>query len=124
MTPIPSFVGGFLYMNKKMRQFKTGATRNSDNDKIDYEGFLSPIVLERFGQYMNKHRVQEDGKVRDSANWQKGIPKDAYMKSMLRHVMDVWTEHRGYDSREGLEDALCAVLFNTQGYLFEILKDK
>jgi hypothetical protein len=107
-----------------MREFGTGATRDSEEGKFDYEGFYNPLVVKRFGQYMDKHRKQADGKLRDSDNWQKGIPKDAYIKSAWRHFMDWWMEHRGYKSREGTEDALCALLFNVQGYLYEILKNK
>jgi len=107
-----------------MRQFKTGANRNSDDGKLDYEGFFSPLVLDRLAQYMHKHRYLEDGTLRDSDNWQKGIPQDAYMKSGWRHFMDWWKEHRGLPSREGLEDALCGLIFNAMGYLFELLKKK
>jgi len=117
--------------NKTMRTFSSGATRNSEEGKADYEGFYDPLVIEAFGNYMTKHRKQADGKLRDSDNWKKGIPKTAYMKSLLRHVLDVWAIHRGYkriDKRTGEEismiEALCAILFNTQGYLFEILKEK
>ena len=109
---------------KEVREFDTGATRDTSEDKLDFEGFLSPIVLERFAEYMHKHRFQSDGKLRDSDNWQKGLPRDSYMKSAFRHFMDLWKEHRGHDSREGIEDALCALLFNIQGYLHEHLKDK
>lgn len=105
-----------------MRKFDTGATRDSDENKPDYEGFLSPLVLVRYGEYMMKHQVQADGDLRSSDNWQHGIPKDAYMKSMLRHVMDLWLFHRGHAGRETLEDALCAILFNAMGYLHEELK--
>jgi hypothetical protein len=111
-------------MGVEMRQFETGATRDSDADKMDFEGFLSPLVLERYARYMHKHRTQADGQVRDSDNWQKGIPREAYIKSAWRHFMDWWFEHRGLHSREGLEDALCALLFNAQGYLHEVLKAK
>ena len=107
-----------------MRTFDTGATRDDDKRKADLEGFLSPIVLHRFSVYMQKHRVQPDGEIRDSDNWQKGMPIDTYMKSGWRHFMDWWMEHRGYESREGLEDALCGLLFNVQGYLFEVLNEK
>jgi hypothetical protein len=105
-----------------MRNFETGATRNDDSDKLDYEGFLSPFVLREFGEYMHKHRLQADGKLRASDNWQKGIPQEEYLKSMIRHVMDLWV-----DSRKGLSDqttveTLCAVLFNTQGMILEILR--
>lgn len=112
-----------------MRTFDTGATRDTDEGKPDYEGFLSPRVIERFGAYMNKNRVQADGSLRDSDNWQKGIPLEAYMKSLWRHFLDVWTLHRRivvndiYVSEDvgEMEEALCAVLFNTQGYLHEFL---
>ena len=109
--------------DKKIRTFKTGATRDNEEGKFDYEGFLSPLVLERYAQYMDKHRKQSDGNLRASDNWQKGIPKDAYMKSGWRHFMDWWKEHRGINSREGLEEALCALMFNVMGYLHEHLKN-
>lgn len=107
-----------------VRHFPTGANRNPDADKLDYEGFLSPLVIERFAEYMHKHRSIADGTLRDADNWQKGMPKDAYMKSGWRHFFDWWKEHRGLTSREGLEDALCGLLFNVQGYLHETLKSR
>jgi hypothetical protein len=109
---------------KYMRKFESGATRNDDKEQIDYEGFLSPLVIKRYGEYMHQHRIQADGKLRDSDNWQKGIPMDAYMKSGWRHFHDWWIEHRGGESREGIEDALCGLLFNVQGYLHELLKEE
>jgi len=102
------------------RVFKTGALRDTEKNKIDYEGHISPIVLQAFGEYMNKHRTMKDGSTRGSDNWQKGQPKDVYMKSATRHFMDLWLEHRGYKSRDGLEDALMGLLFNTMGYIYEI----
>jgi hypothetical protein len=112
-----------------MREFKTGATRDSDETKNDYEGFLSPIVIESFGNYMTIHRKQADGNLRDSDNWQKGIPLDVYMKSMWRHFLDVWKLHRGYpvfkDGHQWTkEEALNALLFNVMGYIYEVLKPK
>ena len=102
-----------------MRAFKTGATRDGDDSKLDYEGFLSPLVLERYAQYMHLHRVQSDGQLRTSDNWQRGIELDSYMKSAWRHFMDWWSRHR-----RGVadQDAMCALLFNVMGYLHEALK--
>ena len=68
-----------------VRTFDTGATRDTDDGKLDYEGFISPLVLERFARYMHTHRLQPDGTLRDSDNWQKGIPRDQYIKSAWRH---------------------------------------
>lgn len=111
--------------SEPIRTFDTGATRDTDTGKYDYEGFLSPLVLERFGQYMHKNRVQKDGSLRASDNWQKGIPLDAYMKSAFRHFMEWWMAHRLWrGTTEVLEDALCAVIFNASGYLHELLKKR
>jgi hypothetical protein len=110
----------------KIRQFSTGATRDTDDGKPDYDGFLSPLVIERYGQYMHQHRKQSDGQLRDSDNWQKGIPLAQYMKSMWRHFIDVWRCHRSYrlPASHEQEEALCALIFNASGYLHELLKPK
>jgi hypothetical protein len=107
-----------------MRTFDTGATRNPDDDKLDFEGFLSPQVLERYSQYMHQHRKQEDGTMRESDNWQLGIPMVQYMKSGWRHFFDWWKRHRKNDKGLLLEETLCGVIFNASGYLHEILKEK
>lgn len=107
-----------------MRTFDTGATRDGDTDKYDYEGFLSPLVLERFAAYMHQHRLQADGQLRDSDNWQKGIPLAAYMKSCWRHFLDLWMLHRGHARPVTVEDACCALMFNVQGYLHETLRQR
>jgi hypothetical protein len=113
-----------------VREFETGATRDTADDKPDYEGCLSPLVLERYAKYMLKHSETSDG-WRASDNWQKGIPLDAYMKSTWRHFMMWWSEHRlkntlAYksDSTTVLEEAICGLLFNAMGYLHEHLKEK
>lgn len=117
-----------ILSNPKIREFSTGATRDTDEGKFDYEGFLSVRVLERYAAYMHKHRVQSDGSVRDSDNWQKGIPVKQYMKSLWRHFIDVWGTYRELDKTqlrtEVLEDALCALLFNAMGMLHEVLNGR
>lgn len=113
-----------------MREFPGGATRDDDDTKADYEGFLSPLVIVRYGEYMTKHRRQSDGKMRDSDNWQRGIPLTQYLKSLWRHLVDLWSIHResepfeyGEDTEDDdIEEALCAIIFNTSGYLHEYLK--
>jgi hypothetical protein len=107
-----------------MRTFETGATRNDDTWKLDYESFLSPAVIKRYAQYLNKHRALEDGTLRAGDNWQQGIGKDVYMKSMFRHFMDVWSQHRDLPGDDELQESLCAVIFNASGYLFELLREE
>ena len=104
-----------------VREFDGGASRNSDEGKLEYAGFNSSVVDLAYAKYMHKHRFLEDGTMRDSDNWKKGIPQKQYIKSLVRHTMDVWLENRGYKSRDGKIDAICGVLFNAQGWLFEEL---
>jgi len=115
----------------QMRTFAGGATRNLDTNKLDYDGFFCPLVMKRFAEYMHSHRMQKDGTMRAADNWQTGIPYDVYIKSMFRHFMDARLLHKGQkplspeDGHEiDIEEALCAVLFNVQGYLHEVLKAK
>jgi hypothetical protein len=125
--PFLSYEAFWKTMEEDVRKFDTGATRDDDDDKLDYEGFFSPQVLQAYAEYMHKNRVQADGKLRASDNWQRGIPREAYMKSAWRHFMDVWSMHRaGYgedetpgDHHEMIVDAVCALLFNLMGYLHE-----
>lgn len=105
-----------------MRAFETGATRDTGEGKVDPEGFLSPTVMLQYYKFMNMNRLQSDGQLRDSDNWQKGIPLDTYMKSMHRHLLEAWMEHRNIETENGQMAALCGLLFNVMGYMHEILK--
>jgi len=121
--------------NGKLRTFKSGATRDTAQKKIDPEGFLDPLVVAAFSEYMDRHRVQSDGGLRDSDNWQKGFTRSAIIKSMWRHFLDLWLLHRGHAPRsadhltlhstKGVEavktEILCALWFNVQAYLREVL---
>ena len=106
-----------------MREFDSGATRNDDSQELDYHGFLSPLSRKRFAQYMHEHRFQADGTLRASDNWQKGLPVKTYCSSLVRHTMDAELHEDGFpeEAREDLETALCAIIFNAQGWLFEVL---
>ena len=112
-----------------MRQFSSGATRSTAEGKLSYEGFLSPFVLERYAQYMHEHRVQADGRLRRSDNWQNGIPRREYLESTLRHLIDIWKAMRtvgwkdiNEENDKVLQDAICGVMFNMMGLLYEILR--
>ena len=107
-----------------LRSFPTGASRDTNDGKLDLEGFLSPLVLERYAAYMHTNRKMRDGSFRDSDDWQQGIPKDVYMKSAWRHFLDWWLNHRGHRTKDSTATVLCALLFNVMGYLHEFLKEE
>ena len=121
--------------NGTLRTFASGATRDTATNKIDPEGFLDPLVIASFSEYMDRHRVQSDGSLRDSDNWQKGFTRAAIMKSMWRHFLDLWLLHRGHAPRSAdhltlfsergpeavKQEILCALWFNVQAYLREVI---
>ena len=52
----------------QIRTFDTGATRDTANGKLNYRKALSPIVLQRYVQYLNAHRKQAECYMRDFNN--------------------------------------------------------
>jgi hypothetical protein len=113
------------------RAFETGATRDTDNGKLDYEGFISPLVVRAYAEYMHRCRtrnVPAGQTLRSSDNWQRGIPQEVYAKSLIRHVLEFWLINDGFEAKDEkgqvltLEDVCCAIKFNIDGFLFEHLK--
>ncbi len=107
-----------------MRTFPSGATRDSDEGKIDYAGFGSAIVDHFFGAYMHKHRLQSDGVMRASDNWKNGIPIAELWRSARRHMHDVdlhmddWEEY----ARDDLLSSLCGLKFNINAMILEAIR--
>ncbi len=113
----------------EIRKFDTGATRDTVEGKLDYVKALCPLVLRRYVQYLNKHRLQPDGKMRAFDNWKKGIPREVYHSSKGRHFFADWLLEEGYEVSDNHgpvdeEDALCGEIFNAMGKLRGILKGK
>lgn len=112
------------------RVFQTGATRGKDDNKLDFEGFISPRVLWRYAEYMHECRLRNvppGAAIRSSDNWQKGIPTDAYIKSLIRHTMEVWGSHRGAMPEVNSANyirTLCAIMFNAMGLIFEATRNE
>lgn len=118
-----------MKQDKKMvRTFgENSGCRDLDKDKLDYEGFISPLVLQAYAEYMHKNRHLKDGTLRASDNWQKGFGlehKSVCMKSLWRHFMDLWMFHRGHTGRETIDEAICGILFNAMAYYHKILDDR
>lgn len=114
---------------KDIRTFDTGATRDTVTGKLSYVKALSPIVLQRYVQYLDAHRKQPDGSMREFDNWKKGIPEEAYLDGLGRHHIAAWLLAQGYSAEDNhgpvnLEDTLCAIIFGASGWLHELLEKK
>ena len=111
----------------KLRTYSTGATRDTATDKHEPWRFTSALVEQRFSEYMHRHRHQPDGNLREADNWKKGISIRDYYDSLSRHVQDLRLIFEGFPEKareQDITEVLCATLFNVQGFLFEILKEK
>jgi hypothetical protein len=114
-----------------MRTFETGATRDGNVSKIDYEAHLCPETLHAYCEFLHAHRALPDGSRRDADNWQKGMEPDVWIESLVRHSLQLWRLHRGFRVVERKPDgseieitkyhAVCGVLFNAFGYLRELI---
>jgi hypothetical protein len=116
---------------QKMEKIGGGATRTDSSIRDDPEGYLSPLVVQRYCEYMTLHRLQSDGEVRASDNWQNGDYGMVFraLKGAWRHFMHLWTRLRGYPVSDGLaaadaEEDLCALLFNVNVMLHYIIKER
>ena len=114
---------------KAIRKFETGATRDAVEGKLDYTKALCPLVLRRYVQYLDNHRLQPDGSMREFDNWKQGIPRKVYHSSKGRHFFADWLLEEGYEVSDNHgpvdeEEAICGELFNAMGKLHEILKKK
>ena len=107
-----------------MRTFETGANRDKNDNKINYMGHISPLVTRAYAEYMHACRTLPDGTLRAADNWKLGMPEDVWLESLVRHMEDVKLIADGYPdvaTTADIKKALCAVLFNTQGLLYQIL---
>lgn len=124
IKPSPDAVVEINTDEVRMLDFDSGATRNRKENELQYEGFLSPLALKMFAEYMHENRHTADGGVRDSDNWQKGIPDESYRDSLLRHIFDIWMIYRGWPeaARDGGDKrkALAGAFFNLQGLMHNL----
>ena len=102
-----------------MRQFESGATRDSNEGKLAYIHFMSPHVLTEYCSYLERHRETPNGK-RGADNWKAGIPIPVYMESMHRHVHEAWTQFE--EGRDIELDTISAIIFNAMGMMYERLR--
>ena len=98
----------------KKRKFSTGAVRDVVDEKLRFNMYNSPLVEYRFAKYM-----LANAKKYGEGNWKKGIPKEVYLESLLRHVMALWLkEECGIDDGTSSDHA-SGVRFNIDGFMQE-----
>ena len=97
-----------------MRKFKTGAIRDSEDGKEDYIETISWTAFKRYAQFMTSKKSKYG-----AGNFKKGIPIDAYERSLVRHLQKYFANKYEGGKEELEEDHLCAMLFNVFGIIHE-----
>ena len=106
-------------MGNDVRKFKTGAIRDSEEDKEDYTETISWTALRRFAQYMTSKKSRYG-----SGNFKKGIEISSYERSLIRHISKYMINKHEGGNLEKNEDHLAAIIFNTLGIMHEEEKMK
>jgi len=78
-----------------IREFESGANRNSSLGKLAYKDFINPLNEYSFATYMDSKRLLDDGTYRNGDNWQHGIPQVSLADSLIRHVKEFELLHLG-----------------------------
>jgi hypothetical protein len=98
----------------KITKFKTGAIRDTQNNKEDYIETISWIALKKYAQYMTTKKSKYG-----SGNFKKGIPIESYEKSLVRHIQKYLANKYELANEEPNEDHVSAIIFNALGILHE-----
>lgn len=102
-------------------RFDTGAVRDSQEGKPDFIEIFPWLFLSRYARYMMPKQ-----KKYGAGNFKKGIPKEQYLRSAIRHWQKLMAIEecisRGITPPPELEpdeDHVSAIIFNLIGYAFE-----
>lgn len=104
---------------KKIRTFKSGAIRDSEESKEDYVETISWTAFRRYAQYMTGKKSKYG-----SGNFKKGIDIESYERSLTRHLQKyLVNKYEGGDIEKD-EDHLSAMVFNLFGIMHEEARAK
>ena len=82
-------------MTKTHRIFDTGATRDSNQGKLEYSNYIHPFADYSFAEYM-KSKQLIGWEYRRWDNRQKGIPPESLLESLVRHIEILKLLTKGY----------------------------
>jgi hypothetical protein len=86
----------------KLRKFKSGATRSEDAEEERYD-LISPFAMKRLAVIM-----AEGAKTHGNANWEKGVPLDATLNHLERHLQ-MWKMEKKSGKKLGKDDHMAKV---------------
>ena len=88
--------------NNPLKTFKSGATRSEDAEGERYD-LISPFAMKRLAVIM-----AEGAKTHGNANWEKGVPLDATLNHLERHLQ-MWKMEKKTGEKIGTDDHMAKV---------------
>ena len=90
-----------------MEKFETGAIREDKSNK-SRPGLISPYFIERLA-----FKLKNGAEIYPDRNWEKGLPDEATLDSLKRHLLAYeMSKWNGYSEHNKEEDHLSAIAFN------------
>lgn len=99
---------------KKIRKWKSGAIRDSEEGKEDYIETISWRAFKRYAKYMTACKVKYG-----EGNFKKGMDIPNYERSLMRHMQKYLENKYEGGTVEVENDHLSAMLFNIFGIMHE-----
>ena len=87
-----------------LRDFGTGATRSKDADSERYD-LISPFAMRRLAKIM-----AEGAETHGDANWEKGVPLDATLNHLERHLQ-LWKMEQKTGNKNDADDHMAKVVW-------------
>jgi hypothetical protein len=78
-----------------VRTFETWATRDIDTGKLEYSDYINPLCDYSFANFM-KWKQYINWTIRAWNNWQKWIPNESLLSSLVRHTEIIKLLYQGY----------------------------
>jgi hypothetical protein len=88
--------------NSKLKTFKSGATRSEDAEAERFD-LISPFAMRRMARIM-----AEGAETHGDANWELGVPLDATLNHLERHLQ-LWKEEKKSGKKIGKDDHMAKV---------------
>ena len=88
----------------ELRDFGTGATRSKDADSERYD-LISPFAMRRVAKIM-----AEGAETHGDANWEKGVPLDATLNHLERHLQ-LWKMEQKTGEKIDSDDHMAKVVW-------------
>lgn len=86
----------------KLKTFKSGATRSEDAEEERYD-LISPFAMKRLAVIYS-----EGAETHGDSNWEKGVPLDATLNHLERHLQ-MWKMEKKSGNKLGKDDHMAKV---------------